>query len=240
MGSRGWIDMKRTGDVTGNGSLEARDAASGYGRRRAIVNACAIAIAAAGAAAPAAAAGPARLLVLGDSLTAGYGLPQAEAFPTRLQQALTRAGLAAEVINGGVSGDTSAGGLARLDWMIADRPPTHALVALGANDGLRALPPEAMERNLDRIVARLRERGAKVLLAGMAAPPNLGRDYADRFAAVFPALAARHGVALYPFFLDGVAARPELNQPDGIHPNPAGVATMVERILPAIRALLES
>jgi acyl-CoA thioesterase-1 len=236
MQSRGWLDMTRTGERHGIGPLDARDAASGYGRRRAIVNA-GTALLCAGAPALAAAAG-ARLLVLGDSLTAGYGLPRAEAFPARLQLALSRAGLAVEVVDGGVSGDTSAGGLARLDWTIGDRPPTHAIVALGANDGLRGLPAEAMERNLDRIVARLRERGVKVLIAGMAAPPNLGREYGERFGAVFPALAARHGVALYPFFLDGVAARPELNQLDGIHPNPAGVAVMVERILPAIRGLL--
>jgi hypothetical protein len=128
----------------------------------------------------------------------------------------------------------------RRHWMIGDTPPSHAVVALGANDGLRGLPPERMEANLDRIVTGLRARGVRILLAGMAAPPNLGRDYADRFAAVFPALAARHAVALYPFFLDGVAARPELNQQDGIHPNPAGVAVLVERILPAIRRLLDA
>lgn len=231
--------MTRTGKSDSDGSRDGCDAVTRYGRRGALVNAGrAILGAAAATLAPPARAADARLLVLGDSLTAGYGLPQAEAFPTRLQQALSRAGVAVEVINGGVSGDTSAGGLARLDWMIGDRPPTHALVALGANDGLRALPPEAMERNLERIILKLRERGTKVLLAGMAAPPNLGRDYAERFAAVFPGLAARHGIALYPFFLDGVAAQPELNQPDGIHPNPAGVAVMVERILPALRRFL--
>jgi len=238
MGSRGWMDMKRTGERNADGSLDARDTAAGYGRRRAVFNASVAVLALAAATRTHASASPPRLLLLGDSLTAGYGLPQAEAFPARLQQALTRAGLTVEVLNGGVSGDTSAGGLARLDWMIGDRAPTHALVALGANDGLRGLPPDAMERNLDAIVARLRARGTAVLIAGMAAPPNLGREYVERFAAVFPALASRHGVPLYPFFLDGVAARPELNQQDGIHPNPAGVAVMVERILPAIRALL--
>lgn len=238
MGSRGWMDMTRTGERHGNGSLDARDAVAGYGHRRAFVNAGVALLALSAAAKSRASAAPTRLLLLGDSLTAGYGLPQSEAFPARLQQALARAGLAVEILNGGVSGDTSAGGLARLDWMIGDRPPTHALVALGANDGLRGLPPDAMERNLDAIVARLRARGTKVLIAGMAAPPNLGREYVERFAAVFPALASRHGVPLYPFFLDGVAARPELNQQDGIHPNPAGVAVMVERIMPAIRDLL--
>jgi acyl-CoA thioesterase-1 len=239
------MDMERTARWRQPGSPHRRDAAAGYGRRAALFNATrAVLSLAAPLFGTRAAAQPrparARLLLLGDSLTAGYGLPQAEAFPARLQQALTAAGLAVEVINGGVSGDTSAGGLARLDWMLGDTPPSHAVVALGANDGLRGLPPERMEANLDRIVTGLRARGVRILLAGMAAPPNLGRDYADRFAAVFPALAARHAVALYPFFLDGVAARPELNQQDGIHPNPAGVAVLVERILPAIRRLLDA
>jgi len=237
------MDMERTARWKQTGSPDRRDAATRYGRRTALVNAPRAVLAAAAlasawrATAQPRAAAP-RLLLLGDSLTAGYGLPQAEAFPARLQQALSAAGLAVEVVNGGVSGDTSAGGLARLDWMIGDTPPSHAVVALGANDGLRGLPPERMEANLDRIVSRLRARGVQVLLAGMAAPPNLGRDYAERFAAVFPALATRHAVALYPFFLDGVAAHPDLNQLDGIHPNPAGVAVLVERILPAIRRLL--
>lgn len=179
-----------------------------------------------------------RLLLLGDSLTAGYGLPQAQAFPARLQAALERAGLAIEVINAGVSGDTSAGGLARLDWAIGDRPPSHALVALGANDGLRGLPPDAMESNLDGILGKLKARGVKPMLAGMMAPPNLGREYAERFNAVFARLAAKHAVPLYPFFLDGVAAQPALNQADGIHPNGAGVDVIVERMLPHIRSLL--
>lgn len=179
-----------------------------------------------------------RLLLLGDSLTAGYGLPQAQAFPTRLQAALERAGFTGEIVNAGVSGDTSAGGLSRLDWAIADRPPTHAIVALGANDGLRGLPPETMEANLDGIVTKLKARGVKVLIAGMMAPPNLGRDYAERFNAVFARLAAKHGVPLYPFFLDGVAANPALNQGDGIHPNGAGVDVIVERMLPHVQRLL--
>lgn len=181
-----------------------------------------------------------RLLLLGDSLTAGYGLPAAQAFPARLQLALERGGFSGEIVNAGVSGDTSAGGLARLDWAIGDRPPSHALVALGANDGLRGLPPETMEANLDAILARLKARGVKPMLAGMLAPPNLGREYAERFNAVFARLATRHAVPLYPFFLEGVAANPTLNQPDGIHPNGAGVDVIVERMLAPIRRLLES
>lgn len=234
--------MTGTADTRRNGS-PPRGARSGYGRRAALVNAARSALAAslaAAALAPAArAAAPARLLVFGDSLSAGYGLPQAEAFPARLQAALTASGLAVQVANGGVSGETSAGGLARIDWMLAGTPPTHAIVALGGNDGLRGLPPEKLADNLDRILARFAARGTRVLLAGMRAPPNLGRDYAESFAAVYPALAAKHGVALYPFLLDGIAGRPELNQPDGIHPNPAGVAELVTRILPHVRRLLD-
>jgi acyl-CoA thioesterase-1 len=211
-----------------------RRAGRRYGRRIALVNAC---LAAALAAGPARAA-RARLLLFGDSLTAGYGLPAQDALPAQLQRALDAAGIDAEVVNAGVSGETSAGGLARIDWTIGDAPPSHAIVALGANDGLRGLPPERMEANLDRILARLAARGTKVLLAGMAAPPNLGRDYAERFAAVFPALAARHGVALYPFLLEGVAGQPALNQQDGIHPNREGVGVIVAALLPHVRRLL--
>ncbi len=210
-----------------------------YGRRSAVFNALGWGLAGTGGpgAASAQASRP-RLLLLGDSLTAGYGLQAAQAFPTRLQAALDRAGIAVTVVNAGVSGDTSAGGLARLDWAIGDRPPAFALVALGSNDGLRGLPPERMEENLDRIVDRLQAKGAKVLLAGMLAPPNLGREYGQRFADAFARVAERRRVDVYPFFLDGVAGDPRLNQPDGIHPNAAGVEVIVERILPATRRLV--
>lgn len=221
-----------------DGATQGRGAQRGYGRRRALVNASGFAAAALATPAARAQSARPRLLVLGDSLSAGYGIPQAQAFPARLQAALTRAGVDVEVINASVSGDTSAGGLARLDWAIGDRPPTHAIVALGANDGLRALPPAQMQANLDQIIAKLRARGTKVLLAGMLAPPNLGREYAEAFAEVFRTLAARHGVPLYPFLLDGVAANTQLNQADGIHPNPQGVEVLVERILPQVRQLL--
>jgi acyl-CoA thioesterase-1 len=181
---------------------------------------------------------PKRLLLLGDSLTAGYGLPANLAFPARLEAALRAAGEAVGVVNAGVSGDTSAGGLARLDWALGDPAPEFALVALGANDGLRGLDVAAMERNLDRIVERLKARGVRVMLAGMRAPPNMGSDYATGFAAVFPRLAAKHAAPLYPFFLEGVAAVPALNQADGIHPNAAGVDAIVARLLPSLRAFL--
>ena len=178
-----------------------------------------------------------RVLALGDSLTAGYGLSPAAAYPARLEAALRDAGFAVRIINAGVSGDTSAGGLARLDWALAEGPDA-AIVALGANDGLRGLDPAATFANLYAIVARLKAAGVRVLLAGMKAPPNLGREYGAEFGAVYARLAAKHDVALYPFLLDGVAAEPALNQDDGIHPNARGVEVVVARILPFVKALL--
>ncbi len=180
---------------------------------------------------------PLKLLALGDSLMAGYGLPSQESFTTRLQAALKAEGLNVTVVNGGVSGDTSAGGLARLDWLLADKPD-FALVELGANDGLRGLDPQVTYDNLDAVLARLNQRGVPVLLAGMYAPPNLGREYGEQFNNVFPRLAEKHGVPFYPFFLDGVAAEAALNQPDGIHPNAKGVAVVVERIMPYVKKLV--
>lgn len=178
-----------------------------------------------------------RLLALGDSLTAGYGLPAEASFPAQLEKALRGQGYDVRVINAGVSGDTSAGGLARLDWALAE-DPQFAIVALGANDGLRGLAPAEMEKNLDSILARLKARKIQVLLAGMLAPPNYGRAYAQDYAAVFPRVAKKHDVALYPFFLDGVASQAKLNQPDGMHPTEAGIAVMVDKIMPAVKALL--
>ncbi len=180
---------------------------------------------------------PLKLLALGDSLTAGYGLPSSESFTTRLQGTLKAQGLNVVVVNAGVSGDTSAGGLARLDWLLADKPD-FALVELGANDGLRGLDPQVTYDNLDALLTRLGQRGIPALLAGMYAPPNLGRDYAEQFNNVFPRLAEKHGVLLYPFFLDGVAAEAALNQPDGIHPNAKGVGVVVERIMPYVKKLI--
>jgi acyl-CoA thioesterase I len=185
----------------------------------------------------AAAAAPLRIVVLGDSLTAGYGLPRGDAFPARLEAALVARGLAARVINAGVSGDTAAGGLARLDWALADKPDI-VIVELGANDGLRGLDPAGTRANIEAIVARLKERGIAVLLAGMRAPPNYGPEYGRAFDGMFPAIAEKYRVALYPFFLEGVAARPELNQPDGMHPNRRGVEVIVDRILPYVVRLI--
>lgn len=179
-----------------------------------------------------------RILALGDSLTAGYGLDSGDGFPAQLQRKLDSMGYDAQVLNAGVSGDTSAGGLARLDWALSDRP-THAIIELGANDGLRGLEPAAMRANLDAIIRRLRAADIAVLLTGMRAPPNFGTSYVTDFNRVFPELAEKHGVVFYPFFLTGVAARPELNLGDGIHPNRDGVAAIVDRIAPYVVRLLE-
>lgn len=185
-----------------------------------------------------AAAAPLRILAFGDSLMAGYGLPQEDGFVPQLQQALTKMGRDVQVINGGVSGDTTAGGVARLDWMLADKPDV-VILELGANDALRGLPPEEAKKNLETIILRLKETGARILLAGMLAPRNLGEDYAKAFDAIYPDLAKTHDLALFPFFLEGVATRPELNQGDGLHPTKEGVAVIVENILPHLVALLD-
>lgn len=179
-----------------------------------------------------------RILALGDSLTAGYGLAAEAAFPARLEQALRAEGRDVRVINAGVSGDTTAGGLARLDWSLADKPDL-AIVELGANDGLRGLDPKLTRANLDAILTRLEQRGIPVLLAGMLAPPNYGRDFEMAFKGVFASLATQHKVVFYPFFLDGIAGDPKLNLPDGLHPTPQGVDVIVSRILPSVRLLLE-
>ena len=184
-----------------------------------------------------AAAEPMRILALGDSLTAGHGLERRDSFPVQLERALIEAGIDAVVSNAGVSGDTSAGGRARLAWVLAEKPHV-AIVELGANDGLRGLDPATTFANLDAIVARLKEAGVAVLLTGMQAPPNLGREYGRAFAGLYARLAAKHGVVLYPFFLDGVATVPALNQDDAIHPNADGVAVIVKRIVPYVKRVM--
>jgi acyl-CoA thioesterase-1 len=180
---------------------------------------------------------PMRIVALGDSLTAGYGLPASAALPARLEQALRAKGRAVEVVNAGVSGDTAAGGLARLDWSVPDGTDA-VIVALGANDMLRGIDPAATRRALEEIVRRLRERRVPVLLAGMRAAPNLGADYGRSFEAIYPALAAEYGLLFHPFLLDGIAAEARLNQRDGIHPTAAGVDVIVERILPKVEELI--
>ncbi|WP_042442197.1 arylesterase [Azospirillum sp. B510] len=186
-----------------------------------------------------AAAQPVKLLALGDSLTAGYGLPEPQGFTRQLEKALAAKGYGVTVINAGVSGDTTAGGRARLDWALADRPDA-AIVELGANDMLRGLDPGQARANLDAILKSLTERKIPTLLAGMYASPSLGKPYTDSFNAIYPDLAKSHNLPLYPFFLDGVALRQALFQPDGLHPNAQGVAVIVERILPSVTALLDS
>lgn len=178
-----------------------------------------------------------RLLILGDSLTAGYGLAAEEAFPAQLEEALLQSGRNVSVINAGVSGDTSAGGLARLDWALQD-DPQMVIVALGGNDALRGLPPEETFANLDAILERLKVAGIHVILIGMKAPRNLGESYTTAFDQLYPRLAQKHNVGFYPFFLDGVALDPALNQNDGIHPNARGIALIVERILPLVESAL--
>jgi acyl-CoA thioesterase-1 len=181
---------------------------------------------------------PLRILAFGASIVAGYGLNGQDALPAQLEKALRARGIDATVINSGVSGETSAGGLARLDWALADDPDL-VIVDLGGNDALRGLDPKTTEVNLDAIVTRLQQEKRGVLIAGMLAPPNLGADYAAAFNAVFRTVAERHGVVLYPFILDGVVMDPKLNQEDGIHPNAAGVKVIVERMLPAVLQAIE-
>jgi len=178
-----------------------------------------------------------RLVVLGDSLAAGYGLPRGDTFPDQLQGALRAKGWAVEVINAGVSGDTAEDGLARYEWAVP--PDADALVVeLGANDMLRGLPPAEPKKALAAILAKAKAAHLPTLVAGMRAAPNLGADYARAFDAIYPALAQDYGASLYPFFLDGVAGDPKLNQPDGLHPTARGVAAIVNRILPAVEDLL--
>jgi acyl-CoA thioesterase-1 len=180
---------------------------------------------------------PPRLLVLGDSLSAGYGLPHDDGFEVQLRQALKAQGHEVSIVDGAVSGDTSAGGLARLDWALGDGADA-AIVELGANDGLRGLAPKDMEANLTAILDALAARHIPVMLTGMFAPPNLGSDYQAAFRAVFDRLGHRPGVLYDPFFLEGVALHPELIQADGLHPNAEGVKHEVARLLPLVEQLL--
>ena len=179
-----------------------------------------------------------KFVAFGDSLIAGFGLRANESFPAQLENALKKRGHDVEVANAGVSGDTTTGGLSRLDWSIPDG--THAVIlVLGGNDMLRGMEPELAAKNLDEIIRRLKARKIEVLIGGMRAAPNLGADYAKRFDAIYAALAKQHDILIYPFFLDGVAGERELNMNDGIHPTPKGVSLVVERILPSVESLIE-
>ena len=225
----------------------------GYGRFAAAVNSLILAIVLAvapgpaahaqgapaqGAPAQGAPAAPLKLAILGDSLAAGYGVRPEQAIPARLEAALRAQGRDVRVLNQGVSGDTTAGGLERIDWMMADKPDI-VLVELGGNDMLRALDPASTEKNLDAIIGKLKQAGTTVWLVGMLAPRNFGPEFVKAFDGLYQKLADRHGVPLYPFFLDGVAQDPALNQPDGIHPNAKGVDVIVERMLPFVTKNLD-
>jgi acyl-CoA thioesterase-1 len=185
-----------------------------------------------------ASAEPVKIVAFGDSLMAGYQLAPGESFPERLEQALQAKGHDVVIANAGVSGDTTTGGLARLDWSVPDDTDL-VILELGANDMLRGIAPDITRANLDSMIASLEKRGIAILLAGMLAAPNLGPDYAEAFNAIYGDLADKHDLPLYPFFLDGVAAQPGLQLEDGMHPNAAGVDRMVERILPLVEAQLD-
>lgn len=185
----------------------------------------------------AASADPYRIVGFGDSLMAGYQLSAGESVPEKLETALKAKGHDVVIVNAGVSGDTSSGGLARLDWSVPEDADL-VILELGANDMLRGIAPALTETNLRTMIERLRERGVAVLLAGMLAAPNLGQDYADRFNAIYPMLAAEYGLPLYPFFLDGVAAERAMLLDDGMHPNAQGVDRIVEGLLPVVEGLL--
>ncbi|MFK4527883.1 acyl-CoA thioesterase-1 [Bradyrhizobium japonicum] len=185
------------------------------------------------------AAKPVKLVVLGDSLSAGLGLPAQDAFPTKLQKALQAKGIAVDMTNAGVSGDTSSGGRDRLDWSVPDGTD-GVIVELGANDALRGIDPDLTRTALTDIVQRLKTRKIAVMLCGMLAPPNYGAEYAARFNSIYPDLAKKFDVPLYPFFLDGVAADAKLNQADGIHPTAAGVDIIVNNIMPTVEAFLRN
>jgi len=204
-----------------------------------IIFACAAALAVmiAPLSAPLAQGQPLRLVALGDSLTAGYGLPQEAAFPAVLERALKAKGYRVEIANAGVSGDTSSGGLDRLDWSVPDGTD-GVIVELGANDMLRGLDPSLTRKSIGAIVERLKARNIPVMLAGMYASRNLGPDYVQKFDSLYPDIAKRHGLVLYPFFLDGVAGERSLNLPDGLHPTARGVEIIVQRILPTVESFI--
>ncbi|MBN9005814.1 MAG: arylesterase [Rhizobiales bacterium] len=182
-------------------------------------------------------AGPIKLVVLGDSLSAGLGLPATDAFPAQLEKSLKDKGLDIMIANAGVSGDTTSGGLDRLDWSVPEGT-AGVILELGANDALRGTDPKVTRAALDDIIKRLKARHVAVLLCGMLSPPNYGADYAKQFNSIYPDLAKKYDVPLYPFFLDGVAADSKLNQADGMHPTAAGVAIIVRKILPTVESFV--
>lgn len=215
---------------------------SAYGDRRSFLQLAAAlvldAVACPAAASPANDAPEVKLIVFGDSLVAGFGLPAEAAFPTVLEKTLRAEGYRVKIVNAGVSGETSSDGLARLDWTLAERTDGFIL-ELGANDMLRGIEPNVTKAALDAILAKLKSRDIKTLIAGMKATPSLGHDYKARFDAIYPDLAAKYGAPLYPFFLDSVATDPALKLADGLHPNSAGVKRIVQAILPDVRSFMD-
>ena len=185
-----------------------------------------------------ASAKPVKIVAFGDSLTAGYGLAAEDAYPVKLDAALKKRGYDVSIANAGVSGDTSTGGLQRVEWSVGEGVDL-VILELGANDALRGIDPSVTRKSLTAIVTQLRARNIKILLAGMLAPPNLGPEYGKRFKAIFTDLGKLPGVTLYPFFLEGVAGRPDLNQHDGLHPTAKGVEEIVKRLLPVIEPMLK-
>ena len=179
-----------------------------------------------------------KLMIFGDSLTAGYGLKKKESFSEKLAIALKGKGLNIRILLSSISGDTTAGGRSRLDWALAEKPDAFIL-ELGANDSLRGIDPSVTRNNLEIILKKLKKNDVKILMAGMLAPPNLGKEYSIEFNSIYSSLAKKYNILLYPFFLEGVAAVPKLNQKDGIHPNSAGVDEIVRRILPIVMKLVE-
>lgn len=209
-------------------------------QRRTFLSLLALATAAGGRVVPPARASekPIRIVAFGDSLTAGYGLPPEAAFPVQLQKLLRSRGHAVDIANAGVSGDTTSGGLSRIEWAVPEG--TEAVILeLGANDALQGRPPAEARRSLDAILTRFRARGIEVLVAGMLAPKNLGEAYAREFDPIFPELAEKHAALYYRFFLEGVALDPKLNLPDGLHPTAAGIAVIAERIAPKVEELMQ-
>ena len=217
-----------TGSVT-NGALS---------RRRTSLLALLAGLCAYAAALAASATEPVRIVVFGDSLTAGPGLAAVDAFPAKLEAALKAKGYKVRIADAGVSGDTATGGLSRLDWSIPEGTDA-VILELGGNDVLRGIAPAVTRRSLDATIRRLKERRIEILLAGMRAPRNLGADYVAAFDRIYPELAQTHDILLYPFFLDGVVGEPRLNQPDGIHPSAEGINVIVKRVLPSVEALIE-
>jgi acyl-CoA thioesterase-1 len=230
------MGQRKVGKGGGNASSEP---GGGLLSRRIVagLGLAAVAAAAGASSAGAQARRPIQLVALGDSLSAGYGLPPGAAFPAVLEKAVSRPDRPVRVANAGVSGDTATGGLDRLDWSVPDGTD-GVIVELGANDMLRGVDPGVTERAIDEIVGRLKARDIRVLLAGMLAAPNLGEEYGARFAGLYARVARKHGATLYPFFLEGVAGDRRLNLPDGLHPNAEGVKVIVERIGPTVERFL--